>query len=219
MRRKRGTYRPYYGFPKLVLNAPSYVALGYTAKALLIDLRTQYYGSNNGDLHCAWSVMRRERGWNSKETLYYALQELIHAGFVKETRKGIRIGGRHTPSLFALTWERIDRYGGDNCLPTHDFLKPREPWKKPASIKRRARKYKKRRTEAVVANSGSRTWTSAEAVNGGHSDQRNYSGFPSTAQQSSSSDAGHPYTLPGDTESETMVRRYCHFEIRFKEAA
>jgi len=214
MKKRERVQGSYYGFPKRVLNSPAYVALGYSAKALLVDLRTQYNGFNNGDLHCAWSVMSRERGWRSKETLYSALQELIQAGFVKQTRKGERIGlgyggGRHVPTLFALTWERVDKYAGDSVLPTNEYLEARE------KLKRRRRKTAKSDPETVLANPEKRTCPSTEIVHGASSHQRNEAGFPSTEAQPPSTEIGHLINYQGEHGRglDDFISRYCFFDI------
>jgi len=91
------------GIPKQVLESKSYLALSPHAIKLLIDIAMQFRGSNNGDLQAAFSLMR-QRGWKSTSTLYKALSELEHFGFIEKSRQG----GRNRCNLFAITWRPID---------------------------------------------------------------------------------------------------------------
>lgn len=95
------------GIPVAVLDSDNYKALSFKARALLLDVGSQYRGNNNGDLAAAWSIMRR-RGWKSKDTLQRALRELLEAGMIEQTRWG----GLHCCSLYALTWFPIQECGG-----------------------------------------------------------------------------------------------------------
>ena len=64
--------------PRELIDHPAFLRLSAHAKALLIDLGAQYRGDNNGDLGCAWKLMK-PRGWRSEATLHKAKQELLHA--------------------------------------------------------------------------------------------------------------------------------------------
>lgn len=195
---RRSKSIPYFGFPKPVLRSPAYIAMSYPAKALLIDLRTQYNGHNNGNLHCAWSLMSRDRGWRSRETLYTALQELIHYGFLKCVRHGrpYKTGGTPEPNLFALTWERVDR-NADNlasAIPTNDWQQPHAQFKRK---QRKRRKVQKANTEAVLVKHGSRACTNTEAGQHPETDQRKIRGFANTAHHRANTEAVHLNNLPG----------------------
>lgn len=74
---------------------------------LLVDAAKQYNGSNNGDLHAAWSILSGQ-GWRSKGTLSRAIKELIDKGFIELTRQG----GKNRCSLYAITWKPIDECKG-----------------------------------------------------------------------------------------------------------
>jgi hypothetical protein len=74
---------------------------------LLNDLGLQYNGKNNGDLCATWSIMEM-RGWKSSSTLYKAINELLGHGFICKSRQG----GRHKPTLYALTWNNINECKG-----------------------------------------------------------------------------------------------------------
>ena len=49
---------PFLALPRDVIDHPAFLRLSAYAKALLIDLGAQYKGDNNGDLCCAWKVMK-----------------------------------------------------------------------------------------------------------------------------------------------------------------
>lgn len=103
-RRESGSF---VALPHAVIGSDEWAALSAQAVKLLLDLYSQYKGKNNGDLTLAWSIMK-PRGWKSKETLYRARDELMEAGWIICARQG----GRHIPSLYAVTWQAIDECGG-----------------------------------------------------------------------------------------------------------
>lgn len=103
-RRESGSF---VALPHAVIAGNEWAELSASAVKLLLDLYGQYRGKNNGDLTLAWSVMR-SRGWKSKQTLYRAKDELLEGGWIICTRQG----GRHIPSLYAVTWQAIDECGG-----------------------------------------------------------------------------------------------------------
>jgi hypothetical protein len=49
---------PFLALPRDVINHAAFLRLSPFAKSLLIDLGAQYKGDNNGDLSCAWKVMK-----------------------------------------------------------------------------------------------------------------------------------------------------------------
>lgn len=105
-RREKANYA---GIPKEVLATRKYTSLNGWDVKLLVDLVDQYNGFNNGDLCCAWKGSihfrgMKDRGWRSKGTLYRSLKTLERLGFIEKTRQG----GKHKPSLYALTWRPID---------------------------------------------------------------------------------------------------------------
>jgi hypothetical protein len=90
--------------PTDVLLSKTFRSLSTKAKALILDIGTQYNGHNNGHLSPSWALMR-EQGWVSKQTLQAALEELIEKGLLEQTRQG----GRHRCSLHGFTWMPIDK--------------------------------------------------------------------------------------------------------------
>lgn len=99
---------------------------GWAAK-LLVDVAGQFNGYNNGDLCAAWTIMR-EKGWRSKGTLHKALNHLLEAGLVEQTRQG----GRNRCSLYAVTWRAIDECKGK--LEIKPTRAPSGLWKNPVKL-------------------------------------------------------------------------------------
>lgn len=117
-RTNRASYKSFAGFPFEMLECLNYARLTIRGKALLLDLRTQFTGSQNGNIDATWSRLSKQDCWKSKETLNLAIQELLHYGFITRTRRGKRIGGKHYPSLYALSWEPINELPRQNIAPT-----------------------------------------------------------------------------------------------------
>lgn len=103
---------PFIIMPKACLNHQNYIALSPYAIKLLYDLYANYNGHNNGDLCCAWSLMK-ERGWRSQTTLNEAKKELTYYGWIIPTR----VGGKNMPTLYAVTFQAIDECKGKIDLP------------------------------------------------------------------------------------------------------
>jgi hypothetical protein len=93
--------------PHCVIRSQSFGKLSPYAVKLLNDLLSQYYGSNNGDFHATYSLLKK-RGWKSKGTLNRAIKELVESGFVEVSRQG----GRNKCSLYAVTFYAIDECKG-----------------------------------------------------------------------------------------------------------
>lgn len=113
---------PFVSIPKQILLSDQYAKLGAWSVKLLLDLSAQYNGKNNGDLCAAFSMMQK-RGWRSKGTLAKALTELTDAGFISKARQG----GKHKPSLYAVTFRGVDECGGK--LEVKPSPVPTNAWK------------------------------------------------------------------------------------------
>jgi hypothetical protein len=98
--------------PHSILGSREYATLSAKAVKCLLDIFSQFRGSNNGDMGANWKEMSK-RGWKSRDTLDRALLELIEAGFILKTRQG----GRRKCSLYAVTWLAIDECGGKLDVP------------------------------------------------------------------------------------------------------
>ena len=115
--------------PKAILESEEYAALTAYEVKLLIDILVQFNGyTNNGDLQCAWSLMKK-RGWRSQDTLARALRGLLEKGFIFKTRQG----GMHKCSLYAVTWIEIHECKGKlDVRPTRAAL---GSWRKKSPIR------------------------------------------------------------------------------------
>jgi hypothetical protein len=70
-----------------LLDSPAYIALGWSARALYVDLRRTLGATNNGNISATLSTLKH-RGWRSSATLNKALKELVAVGLIAQTRKG-----------------------------------------------------------------------------------------------------------------------------------
>ena len=93
----------YTGLPHAVLDSTAYTGLGFSARALLVDMARQLNGRNNGQIHCVFSWLAK-RGWTSKATVVKARAELLERGLLVLTRTG---GLNMGASLYGLTWLAI----------------------------------------------------------------------------------------------------------------
>ncbi len=103
----RGGTPPFFQLPHRLLDLPAYINLPHTSKSLLMDIGRQFNGRNNGDF-CVTLKIMRNRGWNSNSTMRNALNALIDAKLVMQTRQGWL--GRC--SLYAVTWLPINECAG-----------------------------------------------------------------------------------------------------------
>lgn len=102
--KKRSRTR-FVGIPYHVVNTDHFARLSPHANKLLLDMSLQRNGRNNGALSACWTLMVK-RGWKSRSTLHRAVTELIRAGFIVVTKRGMKKRGH--PTLYALTWDGID---------------------------------------------------------------------------------------------------------------
>jgi hypothetical protein len=84
-----------------LLNSPAWRALGWSARALFVDLRASVNATNNGAIAATLADLRH-RGWRSSSTLAGALYELQAAGLLIKTRGGGVEHGSKTCSLYAF---------------------------------------------------------------------------------------------------------------------
>jgi len=143
-------YKRFAGFPFELLECNNYSRLTAHGKALLLDLRSQFKGSQNGNIDATWSRLSKQNCWRSKETLNAAIQELLHYGFIARTQKGKRVGGTHFPSLYALAWEPINELPRQHIrgtrIASHEWRTPKPVWQPP----KRKRKRKTPATPTVL---------------------------------------------------------------------
>jgi hypothetical protein len=103
----------YIALPHVVIDSPSYRALGHPSCALLIDIARQYTGTNNGKL-VACAKYLKPMGWKSNDTVTRALAELKEHKLLIETRMGMR---PNRAAWFALGWYSLDSVDGMDIDP------------------------------------------------------------------------------------------------------
>src|SRR5688572_22878675 len=101
--RSRRTAGSFTAWPHACAQHPNFSNLSAIAKALLLYFLGEFRGSNNGDLSCAWKLMKL-RGWKSRTTVEKACKELEQTGWIVRTRQGFR----NRCNLYALTMFSID---------------------------------------------------------------------------------------------------------------
>jgi hypothetical protein len=105
------------------LRSQTVCGLSAAACKLLLDFLSQYRGNNNGDLCAAWKLMK-VRGWKSRDTLAKAVRELLAKEIIEKSQQG----GKHKPTLYALTMYNVDECNGKiEIAATHH---PKSSWKK-----------------------------------------------------------------------------------------
>lgn len=122
--------------PCRVLDSENFKKLTGKGLKLLLDLCSQLRfkrggAINNGDLTAAMTILC-DRGWNSNESLDYAIKELLHYGFISVTRKGYK----KVCSLYAVTWLAIDDCNGKlDVKPTrkssNEYFNDKPKWVRP----------------------------------------------------------------------------------------
>jgi len=85
-----------------LLDSPAWRVLGWSARALFIDLRSQVGATNNGNLEATMKRLKHY-GWTSATTLAGALYELQALGFIAKTRAGGIGRGGKICSLYRFT--------------------------------------------------------------------------------------------------------------------
>lgn len=93
--------RRYLKIDDIVYQSEAFRTLPAGALKLWIDMRTQFKGSNNGNINATLSELVH-RGWTSQGTLYRALPVLLERGLIARTRKG-KPGPYRVCSLFRFT--------------------------------------------------------------------------------------------------------------------
>ena len=117
----RSEYQRHIQIPHCCLKSPNWSRLSGNAVKLFIDIYGEYYGTNNGDLCAAWTMMK-PLGWRSKATLHKALHELMYYGWLEI----VRHGGRRKSTLYAISFKRIDFCDGK--LDVHAPQPPTRKW-------------------------------------------------------------------------------------------
>lgn len=106
-----------------LLNTPAWRALGFSAKALFLDLRASVQSTNNGNISATLTQMKH-RGWTAPTTLAKALYELRVLGFIAVTVEGGLRQGSRVPSLYRFTDLDVfeqPKIGVQAIKATHDY--------------------------------------------------------------------------------------------------
>lgn len=101
--------------PHSVIHSVEYRTLGFSARALLIDIAAQYTGKNNGKLVACDSYLKPLK-WNSNGTISNALKELKASGLLIQTRQGMKPPYKQV-AWFALGWFGLDVTEGIDFSP------------------------------------------------------------------------------------------------------
>jgi hypothetical protein len=113
MKKQRNSKERFVGIPHWVMHHPAFRAASHRARALLLDVALQYNGSNNGKLVVCDKAMK-PLGWNSRDGLCKAKQELLALGLLVETRRGAK---PNKAAWFALGWRTLDIVDGLDINP------------------------------------------------------------------------------------------------------
>lgn len=108
-----------------MLDSPAYRALGWSSRALLVDLRASLTANNNGNISATLTTLKH-RGWKSPATLANALFELQALGFIAKTRGGGVEYGSKVCSLYRFTDREcfeFPKFGIPHHKETHDYAR------------------------------------------------------------------------------------------------
>jgi hypothetical protein len=113
MKDRSNSKERFLGIPHWVMRHPAVRAASYRARALLFDVALQFNGHNNGSLVVCDKALK-PLGWNSRDGLCKAKQELLALGLLVETRRGAR---PNKAAWFALGWRKLDIVDGFDINP------------------------------------------------------------------------------------------------------
>lgn len=94
--------------PKSVFRSPEYWTLSHRARTLLLAFHLDFNSHNNGALRLLFTKPAAF-GFSGRAQMELARNELLTAGWIEITRQG----GKHSPSLYALTWMPINACDAD----------------------------------------------------------------------------------------------------------
>ncbi len=113
------------GIPRVVLDHRDYQNLSGGAVKLLVELASQYKGSNNGNLTTAYTILKK-RGFKSKGAIARATKELLEARLIMLAREGRFTNPGGVCALYALCWYAIDDCPGKNLSIEPTATPPRK---------------------------------------------------------------------------------------------
>ena len=108
-----------------LLDSLAWRVMGWSSRALFLDMRASVNGSNNGNLSATLASLKH-RGWKSAATLAKALFELQALGFIAKTRGGGVEHGSKVCSLYRFTdldMFEFPKQGLAHQKATHDYLR------------------------------------------------------------------------------------------------
>lgn len=108
-----------------LLDSMAWRVLGWSSRALFLDMRSSVNATNNGNLSATLASLKH-RGWKSAATLANALFELQALGFIAKTRGGGVERGSKVCSLYRFTdldMFEFPKQGLAHQKATHDYLK------------------------------------------------------------------------------------------------
>jgi hypothetical protein len=184
--------------PWFVLDCPAYAALSHSARGLLLEFARQFVRDNNGRLLCSYAYLAK-RGWKSKDVITRAKNELLMAGFIFETVKGMR---PNKASWFAVTWRRLDKLPGYDAGAAAGF--ERSAYMKHVPIKKTNRSPPDRPKRCAIGPSD-RSDTEPSSPSDG-------SIKPVSSARSSPSD-GHHLDMPSVRAKQTEIKGITVIEI------
>ena len=145
-RRESGAFL---AIPFSVITSDNYRKLSAKGVKLLFDVASQIRMKqggtiNNGDLCITVKVMK-ECGWNSRESLYLARDELIHYAFIEIKSRAMKINQCH---LYAITFFSIDYCNGkldvkETKVPSNLWKQAKRKWKRSKREKKLKSLYRK----------------------------------------------------------------------------
>lgn len=106
-----------------LLDSMAWREMGWSGRALFIDMRSSVNATNNGNLSATLTSLKH-RGWNSAATLANALFELQALGFIAKTRGGGVEHGSKVCSLYRFTdldMFEFPKLGLAHQKATHDY--------------------------------------------------------------------------------------------------
>ena len=96
-----------------MLTSPAWRSLSGSAVKYYIELRREFNGSNNGDIHLSLQEAKKRLNM-ARDTALRAQQELVNKGFIRMTKRG----GFHQRT--ATTWALTDE-PAPATPPTHGY--------------------------------------------------------------------------------------------------
>lgn len=85
-----------------IAHSPAWLALGFSSRALYMQLRVKLKQTNNGNIEATLATLKHA-GFRSSSTLAKALRELETVGLLAKTRQGGIAAGGKSCNLFRFT--------------------------------------------------------------------------------------------------------------------